>query len=558
MQPNLILTNGKIHTLDAGRPTASAVACLNGRFVAVGDDAAVGALAGPGTTMVNLHGATVIPAFNDAHNHMLEQGLKLSRVRLDECASIAEMATLVREAGEHTPAGQWIIGEGWNESNFAEQRLPNRHDLDAATTRHPVVLKRFFNMDVVNTAALARAGVDAHTPDPAGGKIEHLADGSSSGILRAAAKLFVRNLLPDPTLDECLAALESVTTVYHRMGITSILEPGLMPWEMQAYMTAHRTGRLKMRCNLMVSWHGFREHESEATCDERARNVGVFSGLGDEWLSLGGLKMAVDGGTTSHTAWMFQPFVGESVVRDYNRLNPAQLRRYFETGHELGWDIGIHAIGDRAHHESAAAFAAVLDGEVPSQPDAMRAVRLKDTPGWADHRHNLIHAYFATEDSLTWMAEHQIAAVIQPTFIYYEGDDVARDCGPELANRYKPMRTYLNRGIPVIATSDVPSTVWCNPMVSLYALVTRKSHKGTPVAPHEAVTREEALRACTVAGAWLTREEHIKGPIVEGMLADLCVLDADYFACDAEAIKDIAVTMTVCGGRIVWQAPVRV
>ena len=170
-----------------------------------------------------------------------------------------------------------------------------------------------------------------------------------------------------------------------------------------------------------------------------------------------------------------------------------------------------------------------------------------------EHRHNLIHAYFASEASLQIMARHQIAAVIQPTFIYFEGDDLFRDVGPELADRYKPMRTYLDRGIPVIATSDIPSTVHYHPMIGLYSLVTRKTHKGTPIAPHEAVTREEALRAYTVAGAWLTREEQLKGPLSPGFLADIAVLDTDYFSCPDEAIKDIQVDMTVLGGRVVYR-----
>ncbi|MBC8077935.1 MAG: amidohydrolase family protein, partial [Chloroflexales bacterium] len=210
---------------------------------------------------------------------------------------------------------------------------------------------------------------------------------------------------------------------------------------------------------------------------------------------------------------------------------------FFARGHALGWDIGIHAIGDRAHHEAAAAFADVLD----------RAERPRD------HRHNLIHAYFASEESLQHMARHQIAAVIQPTFIYFEGDDLFRDVGPDLAQRYKPMRTYLDRGIPVVATSDIPSTVHYNPFIGLYSLVTRKTHKGTLIAPHEAVSRDEALYAYTVAGARLTREEQHKGPLAPGFLADLVVLDRDYFTCPEEEIKAIQVDITVLDGKVVYR-----
>lgn len=536
LYPDLVLFNGDVHTFDPDRPRATALACYDGKVMATGDNASIRALAGINTKQIDLRGRCTVPAFNDAHNHMLEVGLKFTRVRLDECTSIAEMVEMVRARSKMTPDGEWIIGEGWNDARFAEGRLPSRLDIDAATNRHPVLLKRFFNMDVVNTRALELAGVTRDTSDPQGGKIEHFDDGTPSGILRASAKMRVRALLPDPSEDECVAALEIAAREYHKVGITSVLDPGLMPWEMRAYMSARRQGRLPMRMSLMPSWHGFREHETEAELDDRARNLGMWTGVGDEWLRINGLKMAVDGGTTSRTAWMFEPFVGETVVRDFNRLNPSQLRRYFKFGHELGWDIGIHAIGDRAHHESAHAFADVL----------------ADTPAQRPHRHNLIHAYFASEESLQHMAKHQLAAVIQPTFIYYEGDDLFRDVGEALAHRYKPMRTYLERGIPVIATSDVPSTVGFNPVVGLYALVTRKTFKGTPIAPQEAVTREEALMGYTVNSPWLTREEHIKGRLKPGMLADIVVLDRDYFTCDAETIKDLRVEMTVMGGEIVW------
>jgi hypothetical protein len=535
LAPDLILYNGKITTFVSELPQCSAIACKDGRIVAIGADASVRALAGARTEQIDLQGRTAVPGFNDAHNHMLQVGIKFSRLEVEHCTSIAEMVEMVRRRAEITPPGQWIIGEGWNESLFAEGRLPTRHDIDQATTRHPVMLQRFFNMDVVNSMALELGGVSAATPDPSGGKIERDASGEPTGILRAAAKLFCRSLIPTPTEEECIEAIAAAGAAYLKVGITSVLEPGLYPYELRAYVRARNAGRLPLRVNLMPSWHGFREEETEEELEDRAANLGAITGIGDTWLSMGGLKMAVDGGTTSHTAWMFQPFIGEDKVHDFNRLDPEDLRLYFARGHELGWDIGIHAIGDRAHHESALAFADIIDAS-PRK----------------DHRHNLIHAYFATEESLQIMARLQIAAVIQPTFIYFEGDDLFRDVGAELAHQYKPMRTYLDRGIPVIATSDIPSTVHYNPFIGLYSLVTRKTYKGTPIAPHEAVSREEALRAYTVSGAWLTREEHLKGPLAPGFLADIAVLDRDYFSCPEEEIKEIKVDMTILDGRVVY------
>lgn len=535
LAPDLILHNANIATLNKDLPRCSAVACKDGRVVAAGFDD-VTRLAGPATRMLDLGGKTVVPGFNDAHNHMLEVGVKFTRLELENCRSIEEMVEGVRQWAGRTPPGEWIIGEGWNESYFAEGRLPNRHDLDRATTDHPVLLKRFFNMDVVNTRALELAGVSRDTPEPSGGRIEREPDGAPSGILRAAAKLHIRRLIADPGPEQSVEALDKAGSRYLQYGITSILDPGLRPWEIRAYLDARRSGKLRVRSHVMVSWHGFREEETEAECYARSEATGLYTGLGDDWLRLNGLKMAVDGGTTSHTAWMFKPFVGETEVRDYNRLAPAKLREYFRRGHEAGWDIGIHAIGDRAHHECAQAFADVLE-----------------TSTRRDHRHNLIHAYFATEASLQNMTEYGLAAVIQPTFIYFEGDDLFRDVGPELAHQYKPMRTYLDRGIKVIATSDIPSTVHFNPAVNLYSLVTRKTHKGTPIAAHEAVTREEALHAVTAAGAWLTRSEDRLGALAPGNLADMAVLDRDYFTCPDEQIKDIQVTMTILDGAVVYE-----
>jgi predicted amidohydrolase YtcJ len=170
----------------------------------------------------------------------------------------------------------------------------------------------------------------------------------------------------------------------------------------------------------------------------------------------------------------------------------------------------------------------------------------------SDARHNIIHAYFPTPRALDQMAQYNIAAVLQPTFVYWEGDLLFRDVGERRAQNYKPARKYLDRGVIVTASSDVTSTVSANPFIALYALVTRKNRLGQHIAPHEAISREEALRTYTASGTWLTREEHLKGTIEAGKLADVAVLDRDYFAVADEEIKDIQVDMTIVGGHVAW------
>ena len=303
LAPDLIITNAKIHTMDApagaacGR-VADAVAVKDGRFVAVGSDAEIESLAGPTTELISAGGRTIIPGIFDSHNHFMEVGAKLSTIRLDECESPEEMMELVRERARDTPPGEWIVGQGWNEGMFADGRLPTRQDIDPATSEHPVVLMRFFNTDVVNSVALKKAGITRDTPDPEGGRIERDAGGEPNGLLRASAKTLLRPLIPKPTQEQMKDSLRLACGEMHRFGITSVVDPGLRPDEMRAYQTFYEDGELSVRVTLMPSWHGCFDDEKEIDLDSRAPAVGLDSGFGDEGLRSGALKWAIDGGTT--------------------------------------------------------------------------------------------------------------------------------------------------------------------------------------------------------------------------------------------------------------------
>ncbi|MEW5721032.1 MAG: amidohydrolase family protein, partial [Chloroflexota bacterium] len=344
--------------------------------------------------------------------------------------------------------------------------------------------------------------------------------------------------IPKPTIEEMKDALRLGCAELLRFGITSIIEPGLRAEEIRAYQSFYHDGALSLRANLLPSWHGFLEDETETQLDYRARELGIRSGIGDEWLRIGALKMAIDGGTTSRTAFMYEPFEGESQVTVFNRLDTETLRRHFRAAQELGWDVQIHCCGDRAQDIAVDTFATVAR-EAP-RPDA---------------RHGIIHGYFPTPRALDQMAQNHIAAIIQPTFIYWEGELLFRDVGARRAANYKPARKYLDRGIVVTSSSDVTSTVSPNPFFPLYSLVTRKNRFGQMIAPQEAINRKEALRTYTIGGTWLTREEHLKGTIEVGKLADLAVLDRDYFAVTDEEIKNVGVEMTIVGGKVVWTKP---
>ncbi|MCP4543911.1 MAG: amidohydrolase [Chloroflexi bacterium] len=536
LSPDLILLDGKVFTLDDENTIAQAVAVKDGRIVAVGRDAEISALAGPGTRRLPLAGRAVIPGIFDSHIHLMSAGAKLSAIRLDECQSPKEMMELARQRAADTPPGEWIIGQGWNEANFPGGQLPTYHDVDPATSEHPVLLKRFYNTYLVNRYALRLAGIDRHTPDPSGGKIERDADGEPNGLLRANAKALIDRLIPQPTQKQMTESLRLACEEMHRHGITSVIEPGLLPQEIRAYQSFYRDGELSVRVNMMPNWHGFRDETDETMLDYRPKALGIYSGLGDEWLRIGGLKMMLDGGTSSHTAYMYEPYKGDTEMVASTRLESDALHHHVRTAQELGWDVAIHCCGDHALDMAVDSLVQVIS-EHP-RPDA---------------RHSIIHAYFPSPRAVDQMAEYNIAVVLQPTFIYWEGDLIFRDVGKKRAQNYKPARKYLDHGIVVTASSDVPATVSANPFVALYALVARKNNIDHHIAPHEAISREEALRAYTVAGTWLTREEDIKGTIEVGKLADMVVLDRDYFSVPDDEIKNIQVDMTIVGGKVVWE-----
>lgn len=556
LAPDLILHGGRIHTLEAHDTVVDALAIKDGRIVAAGSDGAIlpfavetskmaqpGQASSPFVQLIDLEGRTVIPGIMDAHNHLLEVGTKLSWVRLDECRSPEEMASLVRERALVTPPGQWIIGQGWSEGNFPGGRLPARSDIDHATADHPVILMRFFNTDLVNSHALRLAAIDAGgggiTADPPGGKIERDSLGQPTGLLRGAAKALVRHLLPRPTPRQLHDALTLACAEMSRLGITSVVEPGLYPYEIAAYQEFRRSGGLTVRTSLMPNWHGFRDEESEELLDSRAAGLGMMTGFGDEWLRLGALKMAIDGGTSPHTAYMYEPYEGETEMTAFLRLSVDRLRRYLMTAQELGWDVGIHCCGDRAQDIAVQALTSAMTAH--PRPDA---------------RHSIIHAYFPTSGSLRLMSEHNIAAVIQPTFLHYEGTLIYRDVGFARAQNYKPARKYLDAGVPLASSSDVTSTVSADPFRAIYSLVTRRNAEGDEIAPHEAISRAEALRTYTTAGAWLTREENLKGTLEPGKLADLVVLDRDLFAVPDEEIRNVSPVLTMVGGRVVFDGGV--
>lgn len=537
--PDVVFINGKIHTVDPQNRTVEAVAISGNRFSATGTTEEVLALASPQTRVVDLKGACVIPGIMDSHNHVFDAGTLLDGVMLFGARSIAEMQDRVRNAVEHKQESGWVLGGGWIESQFIEYRLPTRHDLDVAAPHNPVLLDRLFGACVVNSAALKLAGIDRNTPDPERGQIDRDEKGEPTGILRNGAQSIVFDVIPRGDVQEEVGELERLAKLalsdYPRYGITSLLDPGVSPLGMRAYQNLYNDGDLNIRVNMMPTWYGLNSTEGK-DLSSFIDIFGAYSGFGNEWLNVGALKMAIDGGLGSKTAMCHEPFLDGSRSTIPLRLDLDKLEEYFRAAQTAGWSVGIHCCGDLAQDIALETFDKVIS-EIPN-PRA---------------RHNIIHGYLPTPKALDIMQKHNIGVSTQPGFMYVEGDIYFDVVEQERIDYFKPLKTYQQFGIMTSCNSDVISAHY-NPFLGMYAAVARKTSQGRSLGEKERIDRKSMLRMFTINGAYFAFNDHLIGSIEAGKLADMVVLSDDIYTVAEEDILNMSVKMTVIDGKIVYQA----
>jgi len=541
MPADLVLINGKIATVNNRDDFAQALAVKGNRFLAVGTNEEVQGQVGRDTEVIDAGGRTVIPGIVDSHNHILSAGVLLEGVMLFGVGDFEGLREAVAGRVSEKQPGEWVLGGGWIESQFTEYRLPTRHDLDPVSPKNPVVLDRLFGMSLANTRALELAGIDRNTPDPPRGSIDRdPKTGEATGILRNGAQALVKRLAvpPGPAQDQVSRArhlIERACAEYLRWGITSVIDPGVPPVAMRAYQELREYGRLALRVQAMPAWYGLYGTAEDAGLDQRATALGVHTGFGDDWLRLGALKMAIDGGLGSRTALMHRPFLDGRKSTIPLRLDVERLDQYFRTGLASGWSIGIHCCGDLAQDLACESFDRVIGGLAG---------------GPVPVRNNIIHGYLPTPRALELMASRGIAVSVQPGFIYVEGDIYFDVVDEETLHRFKPLKTYMAHGITVAANSDMTSAHY-NPFLGMYAAATRKTAQGRGLGTDECVDRPALVRLFTRNGAWLSGDEDDKGSIEPGKLADLAVLSGDLFTIPDEEILDLTVMLTVIGGRVV-------
>jgi len=518
---DLILTNGKVLTVDDDFTITTTVVVDEGRIVATGGNDLVGRY--DAAQVVDLGGKTLMPGFIDSHIHI--RGRPQRYIELSEVESIAEIQALITAKIEEIGEGEWITGYGWSEDELAEGRRPLRADLDAAAPNNPVILTRAGGHSAVaNSLALELAEVTVDTPQPDGGVIERDDNGELNGIIRERQEI-VGRLVPDSTYDEIISSLEVNLNALLAKGITSIIDASKTTDDYLMFEDLYANADLPLpRSALQFQW----------TNPETINDLKARVGDGSEFLKIGPIKVFADGGFTGPAAYTLEPYVNQGEYRGYLNMSEAELVALLNEIHDAGWQMGIHTIGD-------AAIVLVVN----TLADA-----LERNPR-ADHRHYLNHfSMRPPELTMELMAEHGIHITQQPNFTYTLEGRYAENLDGWRLQHNNPLRSPMDHGITVAISSDI---LPIGPMVGLYAAVTRKGMSGEVYGPDEAITMEEAIRGYTILGAYLNREEDVKGSLEPGKVADMIVLSDDLLTIDPEQIMAVTVEQTYVNGELVYQ-----
>ncbi|HTW14138.1 MAG TPA: amidohydrolase [Nocardioides sp.] len=530
---DLLLTNARVRTLDGpGRAdVASAVAVLNGRIVALEDVQA--------RRVVDLGGAVVAPGFHDAHNHMAWYGLSLAEVDL-RVPTLEALYDAVAERAAQLGPGEWVVGAGYDENKLGGH--PTREALDRTASGRPVWLKHTSgHMCTVSSAVLAELGIADAPVEVSGGRVVVDGAGRPTGLLQEQAQqLLSRLVLPYPVAT-LVDAIERAGRVYLTQGITSVVEAGVgggwigkSPVEVAAYQRARDTGRLPVRVELMVAADALRPLTAHADDGVvRGLDLGIRSGLGDDRLRIGPVKVFTDGSLIGHTCALTEDFADTPGARGYLQDDAAALTRTILEAHCSGWRVAAHAIGD-------AAIDLVLDAYDEAQSRWPRP----------DVRHRIEHFGVSRPDQVARAAELGVVPVPQGRFVGEIGDGMLRALGPERAGWAYRYRSLLAAGLTPPGSSDRP-VVDGAPLLGIHDMVNRLTDSGIPLGPEEAISGLEALTAYTLGSAYASHQEDERGTIAVGKRADLVVLSDDPATVDPGSIRDIAVLGTVLGGEVV-------
>jgi predicted amidohydrolase YtcJ len=538
---DLALVNANVLTMDPdplARPRASAVAIAGGRIEALDADPA-----GAGR-VVDLRGATVLPGFHDAHNHMIGFGMSLAEVDLRSSAvgRLDELYAAVARRAETTAPGDWVIGSGYDQNKLGAH--PDRDALDRAAPDRRVWLRHTSgHMCVVNSLVLADLGLEEAGTELPGGRVATDSDGRPTGLLEERAQLLVGSLVYPYPLAELTQAIGLAAAEYLKEGVTSCTEAGIgggwvahSPAELAAYQAARDTGSLGVRVELMPASEVLHALGAHAGDDLVAGlDLGIKTGFGDDWLRLGAVKIFADGSLVGRTAALIDPYHGDGAGngegRGYLQADAAELQATIIAAHRSGWQVATHAIGDLAIDVVLDAYERALE-EFPRR----------------DPRHRIEHFAVVQPRQVARAAGLGVIAVPQGRFATELGDGMLAAVGPARHDWLYRQRSLLEAGMVLPGSSDRPVVAGA-PLLGIADMVNRRTASGAPFNPGEAITAQQALHAYTRGSAYASRQEHVKGSIAPGMLADLVVLSEDPTAVSPERIAGLAVLATIVDGH---------
>ena len=527
IEADLIVVNARVLTMDSAIPRAEAFAVKHGRFLAVGSTADIRNLASARTQVIDAARMTVTPGFIDAHCH--PSGVsELYGVVVTNLKTKAELIEALRKKASQTPPDYWVEGQLFDDTKLTDATPLDRHDLDKASTQHPIAVNhRGGHTSWYNTRALELANITRETKDPEHGRFFRDANGDLTGRAAEQARgVFNRvgkneTFTPEQRRERNRQGMRYISEQLTATGLTTVHDAGANGDRIRAYEDTRANGELRHRAYMMIRGPY-----------DQLRNAGVYTGFGDEWIRVGGVKYAADGSASERTMRMSTPYVG---TNDYGILTMTQqeIHERVEDAHRNNWQVGIHANGDVTIDMVLQAYERVL----------------KQWPH-PDRRHRIEHCSLVNPSLLQRIKT--IGSIPTPfwTYVYYHGEKWSQ-YGDDKLRWMFAHRSFLDYGITVPGASDYGPGPF-EPLMAIQSMVTRRDYRGREWGPNQKVTVDEALKIATVNGAYASYEENVKGSITAGKYADFVMLEKDPHDVDPGTIKDIKIARTVAGGRTVY------
>ncbi len=553
-EADLILNNGNVVTVDEQFHIVQAVAIKDGRILATGTNDRLRAFEGPKTNVIDLRGKTVLPGLYDSHTHPLSAAASELKAPLPVLKSLEDVFKYIADRAAKTPEGEWIVVRYAFPTRLTEMRFPTKAELDKAAPKHPV-LYHAGPAGVASSLALKLSGVTKDTANPPAGVIvKDAKTGEPTGMLRNAYGVLkgVPGETASFTTEQKREAVKKLFRLYNEQGLTSIADRSAGRESLDLYLDLQKRGELTVRVNVARNFdpHGTREQivkrlEALPGMDKR----GGPTGVGDEWVRIGPIKLFLDGGMLNGTAYMRQPWpkgdtyqIAEDNYRGLLFVKPDQLTMVLEEGAKRKWQMTAHCAGEGG-----------MDVLLDSYELVNRMTPIKDM------RWCITHANFPSKNNLERCQRLGVCADVQPAWLWKDGATLAKVLDEKRMRWFQPYRSWMRYTTigggsdHMIKLDPLEATNPWSPWLALYVVVTRSTERGKSLNLDEALTRRQAVRLYTINNAYLHHEEKEKGSIEAGKLADLVVIDRDILTCGIEAIRDVKVQTTIVAGKVVYE-----